>query len=604
MRLDPGLFLAASLASLVAGSSSGPIVNVGYSSYQGYYEASTGLNIWKGIRYASPPVGQLRWQPPRPPAKDTSQIIPAVDQPPICPQSGAAGTPAIYGFNSRPGDEDCLFLNVYAPPGATDLSVFVWIHGGGYGLFGALYDPSPLMNTNNNAFITVEIEYRLGAFGFLSSAEVYKQGTPNAGLLDQRFALEWVQQHIRRFGGDPKRVTISGESAGAGAVMLQSLAYGVCSRMQDSVFHPGCLELTSRPQIIAASPCSPPIYSYDGAIPTAYYEQFAEQAGCGPSTSARSKHKTTFDCLVAAPSETLQNASGIVSESGLFGTFAFLPVVDGDMMRERPSAQLKAGQISGRRILNNANDGVPLTNPNVITRAAFNEYIAKSFPRLTEKDVTLLNRLYGTADSQSSDDGPRFDTLGSSGPTANNQSEMATGLQQTVFNIFAETTFDCPAQWLVEAFGGAFRQAWKYQYSVTPAYHGADLDSYFNMGASWPSAGFNRAFLKMWGNFIMNNSPVIPLDDATAKNSQAVVPVGPNGDLGWPQFLPTSPWQMDLNTTGGTVSQVVVTPNLTYYVREGDDVVNHFHLANAYTWEGGRGRRCAFWREVADRIPL
>ncbi len=82
------------------------------------------------------------------------------------------------------------------------------------------------MNTNNNGFITVEIQYRLGAFGFLSSAEVHKQGTPNAGLLDQRFALEWVQQHISKFGGDPKRVTVGGESAGAGAVMLHSLAYG------------------------------------------------------------------------------------------------------------------------------------------------------------------------------------------------------------------------------------------------------------------------------------------------------------------------------------------------------------------------------------------
>ncbi|RHZ64927.1 putative carboxylesterase [Aspergillus thermomutatus] len=575
MKLDLRLLLAASLAPIVGGSSSGPIVDLDYSSYQGYYEATTGLNVWKGIRYASPPVGHLRWQPPAPPAKNTSQIIPAVDQPPLCPQSGAAGTPAIYGFNSGPGDEDCLFLNVYAPPGASDLPVFVWIHGGGYGLFGAVYDPSPLMNTNNNGFITVEIQYRLGAFGFLSSAEVHKHGTPNAGLLDQRFALEWVQQHIGKFGGDPKRVTIGGESAGAGA-------------------------------IIAASPYSPPIYPYDGAIPTAYYEQFAEQAGCGPLTSTRAQHKTTFDCLVAAPSETLQNASGMVSESGLFGTFAFLPVVDGDMIRERPSVQLLTGQVSGRRILvgNNANDGVPLSNPNVVTRAAFNDHISKTFPGLTRRDLTRLNLLYGTADSQPNDDGPRFDTLGTTGPTANNQSEMATGLQQTVFNIYGETTFDCPAQWLAEAFGGASRQAWKYQYSVTPAYHGADLSSYFNLGSSWPSAGFNHAFQKLWGNFIMNNSPVIPLGDATANNSQAVVPVGRDGHLNWPQFRPTSPWQMDLNTTGGTVSQVVVTPNLTYYVREGDDVVNHFRLANAYTWEGGRGLRCAFWRAVATRIPL
>lgn len=70
------------------------------------------------------------------------------------------------------------------------------------------------------------IQYRLGAFGFLASEDVHKYGKPNAGLLDMRFALEWVQKHITEFGGDSTRVTIGGESAGAGAVMLQALAYG------------------------------------------------------------------------------------------------------------------------------------------------------------------------------------------------------------------------------------------------------------------------------------------------------------------------------------------------------------------------------------------
>lgn len=98
--------------------------------------------------------------------------------------------------------------------------------GGGYSVFGATYDPSVLMNTNKNGFITVEIQYRLGAFGYLASPEVKTNGKLNAGLLDQRFALEWVQKHIARFGGDPKKVTIGGESSGAGSVMYQGLAYG------------------------------------------------------------------------------------------------------------------------------------------------------------------------------------------------------------------------------------------------------------------------------------------------------------------------------------------------------------------------------------------
>ena len=82
------------------------------------------------------------------------------------------------------------------------------------------------MNTNDNGFISVIIQYRLGAFGFLSSEDVKKKAQVNAGLLDQNFALQWVQDNVEKFGGDPKKVTLAGESAGAGSVMLQAMAYG------------------------------------------------------------------------------------------------------------------------------------------------------------------------------------------------------------------------------------------------------------------------------------------------------------------------------------------------------------------------------------------
>ncbi len=82
------------------------------------------------------------------------------------------------------------------------------------------------MNVNENGFITVEIQYRLGAFGFLASADIKNNGQLNAGLLDQRFALEWVQRHISKFGGDATRVTIGGESSGAGCVLHHVMGYG------------------------------------------------------------------------------------------------------------------------------------------------------------------------------------------------------------------------------------------------------------------------------------------------------------------------------------------------------------------------------------------
>ncbi|KAJ3576301.1 hypothetical protein NPX13_g3753 [Xylaria arbuscula] len=288
-------------------SASGPVVSLGYATYEGYYNGTYDLNIWKSIRYAAPPIGNRRWQVPEPPIQEGSAIIPAVDQPPRCPQTGAFGVPEEYGFNSGLGNEDCLYLNVYAAPNATNLPVLVWIHGGGHSVFGAQYDPSVWMNTNNNGFIVVEMQYRLGAFGFLASPDVKKAGRLNTGLLDQRYAIEWTREHIAKFGGDPNRITV-----------------------------------------IAASPYFPTVYRYSDSFTTTRYDKFVELAGC----SEPAQNKTKFDCLVAADTEVLQNASGTVSTTvGYFGSFAFLPVIDDDYIQERPASQLSSAKLSGKRVL-------------------------------------------------------------------------------------------------------------------------------------------------------------------------------------------------------------------------------------------------------------
>lgn len=100
--------------------------------YDDARNAKCALTDWpecpNSVRYAAPPVGKLRWQAPqRPHTTNCRGVTPAVEHPPVCPQSGAYGTPAVYGFNSGPGDEDCLYLNVYAAPNASALPVLVWI---------------------------------------------------------------------------------------------------------------------------------------------------------------------------------------------------------------------------------------------------------------------------------------------------------------------------------------------------------------------------------------------------------------------------------------------------------------------------------------------
>ncbi|KAI1813335.1 alpha/beta-hydrolase [Poronia punctata] len=568
---------------------SGPIINLGYATYEGYYNDTYDLNIWKGIRYAAPPTGQRRWKAPEAPLYSGDRITPAVEQPPLCPQTGAFGVPGVYGFNSGPGDEDCLFLNVYAAPNATDLPVLVWIHGGGHSVFGAEYDPSVWMNTNDNGFVVVELQYRLGAFGFLASPEVKEGGKLNVGLLDQRYGIEWTKQNIAKFGGDADRITIGGESSGAASAMYHAMAYGG----QDI----GLFD-----NIIAASPYFPAVYRYSDPFPRIRYERFVEFAGC----SETPQYSSTFECLLDADSETLQNASGSVSTTlGYFGSFAFLPVIDDEYIQERPSVQLQQSKLSGRRVLigNNANEGVPLFNPEVSTVSQYDAFIADMFPLFTEQDISGLYDTYRMADSVS-EEGPVFDTLGSTGPTALTQSGMATGIQQAVFNMAAETVFDCPAQWIAEAFSTGHRSAWKYQYSVTPSYHGADLSAYFPVGAELPSADFRHAMQKILGNFIVYNTPVISAADAMGGYENASVPLtGENTLIDWPRFSLDKPIQMNLNTTGGEVDLVTVTDKLAYYVRTGAGVVNKFTLADSSSWEGGRGGRCEFWRSVSARVP-
>lgn len=194
------------------------------------------------------------------------------------------------------------------------LPVLVWIHGGGYGAGNGRQDLAAIINDNNDSFVGVSIQYRLGAFGFLASDEVYRNGVVNAGLLDQHFALQWIQSCISLFGGNASQVTISGESAGGGSVMLLDMAYG--GTLGDSLFV----------NSIAASPYLPMQYGYKDWIPSQFYDAFAAKAGCPPSLAYGAHPQTIFQCLVEKDTDSLIDASASISQSGNFGTWAFVPV--------------------------------------------------------------------------------------------------------------------------------------------------------------------------------------------------------------------------------------------------------------------------------------
>lgn len=196
---------------------------------------AAGIRVFKGIPFAAPPVGDLRWKPPQPP-RPWDDVRAAGEWGPRCMQSNRLGE--IDPLNRRM-DEDCLYLNVWTPAksAAEALPVMVWIYGGS-NLNGAgsqpEYDGSHLAA---KGVVLVTINYRLDVFGFLAHPELTKESGTNSsgnyGLLDQIAALKWVQKNIAAFGGDPGRVTVFGESAGAfdvSLLMASPLAKGLFVR--------------------------------------------------------------------------------------------------------------------------------------------------------------------------------------------------------------------------------------------------------------------------------------------------------------------------------------------------------------------------------------
>jgi len=175
------------------------------------------VNEYRGIPYALPPIGDRRWALPEPVASLGSGVFNAKDFGTPCPQNARAGSPESYS------NEDCLSLNVTTPsdikPGEK-LPVFFWIHGGAFvGGSSNLYRLDKL--AHDGRMIVVSSNYRLGAFGFVPNKSFASNGyNGNYGLEDQRLAMKWVQDNIDAFGGDWTKVTIAGESAGAGSVCM------------------------------------------------------------------------------------------------------------------------------------------------------------------------------------------------------------------------------------------------------------------------------------------------------------------------------------------------------------------------------------------------
>jgi para-nitrobenzyl esterase len=305
-----------------------PSVRTRSGNVEGLEES--GIQIFRGIPYARPPVGRLRFAPPeREEAWSGTRSCHAFGT--SAPQSPMALP--LPGMDVGPMDEDCLYLNVYTP--AADggrRPVMVWIHGGGFVIGSAsqpIYDGVPLVKRGE--VVVVTINYRLGPLGFLylpDECPGIEGAVGNCGLRDQVAALEWVHENIAAFGGDPENVTIFGESAGGmsvGTLLGTPSARGLFRRA------------------IPQSGAAHNVHSRETASEVTRH--FLEDMGLDAAEASRQLRTIPPDKLLDTHQQT------VLKLGTKLGLLAFQPLADGDFLPEPPLDAVRRGNASGVDLL-------------------------------------------------------------------------------------------------------------------------------------------------------------------------------------------------------------------------------------------------------------
>jgi para-nitrobenzyl esterase len=432
--------------------------------------------VFYNIPYAAPPVGPLRWKPPQP-AQAWTQLD-ATTRGPVCPQFAPGGTAL-----AQTADEDCLQLNVWAPPaeGASALPVMLFIHGGGFTLGSGTdrwYDGRALAEATGHVVVT--INYRLGPLGFLAHSALDAEDTAHAssgnyGLEDQRAAMAWVQTNIAAFGGDPAQVTLFGESAGGTSIclhLLSPLGAGLFARA-----------------VIESGPCDSEVFS--AGIAHAQGDQLTQALGCDTASDV-------LACLRGKDPATLLSALG--GSGGLLGGAdgVWQPVVDGYNLPDHPRVMLDAGQVSQQvpvLVGNNQNEG------NSFTQAVTDDAAYQA----------AVQAMLGGGQLAS-------DVL------AEYPSSDFASPQQAASEVFGDSLFVCTARRMARAFTGNGQAVYRYQFNhgydsvVFPgggAFHSAELP--FVFGNNFPGHNITaderpltEAMQGYWGTFAEVGQPNVP----------------------------------------------------------------------------------------------
>ncbi|KAF0882900.1 ACES Acetylcholinesterase, partial [Crocuta crocuta] len=299
------------------------------------------VSAFLGIPFAEPPVGPRRFLPPEP-KRPWPGVLDATAFQSVCYQYVDTLYPGFEGTEmwnpNRELSEDCLYLNVWTPypRPVSPTPVLVWIYGGGF-YSGAssldVYDGRFLAQAEGT--VLVSMNYRVGAFGFLALPGS-REAPGNVGLLDQRLALQWVQDNVATFGGDPMSVTLFGESAGAASVGMHLL-----SPPSRGLFHRAVLQ--------SGAPNGPWATVGVGEA-RRRATLLARLVGCPPG-GAGGNDTELVACLRTRPAQDLVDHEWHVLPQESVFRFSFVPVVDGDFLSDTPEALINAGDFHGLQVL-------------------------------------------------------------------------------------------------------------------------------------------------------------------------------------------------------------------------------------------------------------
>ncbi|KAI1440239.1 alpha/beta-hydrolase [Annulohypoxylon stygium] len=500
-------------------NSSLPIVNLGYECHQAISLNETGgYYNFSNIRYAEPPVGNLRFREPVEPLSQGKCVVTDGSIGRVCPQSSGnwtiiasefaksylAGIPFDYNLaesllsdsaaavSSDPRTtEDCLFLDVIAPQSAfagntSSLPVLVWVYGGGYSsgekTGKGKFNPAGLLaaSGSDSGFVFVAMNYRLGAFGWLGGDEVSADGTLNAGLYDQRLAFQWVQKYIHLFGGDKDRVTVMSASAGAGSIMHHITSFG------------GAQEAPAFNQAILFSPAFLPAPTNE--IPTASFNDLMQMMNV-----------SSVDELRSLPGETLIDANALqIYSHAPYGSNMYGPSVDGSIVPALPGQLLANGSFNKNisiMVSHNTLEGLIFTKPSIKTMEDYLDMLRESMPTISSEALDYISTtLYP----------PVFN--GTYGYTDQFQRALVT---------IQDSTIVCNTRYLASAMGD---RAYGIQFAVPPGLHGEETSYIFQNGlTSGVTHSVANNLQQYIVSFVTNSKPtdvngsVMPLYGTTAQ---------------------------------------------------------------------------------------